>query len=311
MEVLRFGYRIPFRVIPFLSRVPIPLPSYSPSSIRGMALSAAVADLQEKGAVEPAPSFPGYYSRLFVTRYPQGHRGLATCDRPLTPQPFGASLPFSYGDGSVGSPVSSSGRLDGVAGSPGCLPLGYGAPVISALPAVLRGGFRPAVLGSVLRPLHCSASIHARHGSYLFHHASLKFPDPTLSGRLARSGIHISRDSAGEGLSALALSGAGSSSQPRQELSDSFSDAGLSGDESSHASFEGFSDPQACPEALLNASRVRVLSAAASSSLATASGSDVFNVLHRSGILSSDEVFTAPPQRCQSPPSRFRFGVLG
>ena len=45
----------------------IPLPSYSRSSIRGVALAAAVVDLLEKGAVEPAPSSPGYYNRLFVT----------------------------------------------------------------------------------------------------------------------------------------------------------------------------------------------------------------------------------------------------
>ena len=67
MEVLRFGYRILFCVIPAFSQALIPLPSYSPSSIRGIALSNAVADLQEKGAIEPAPSSPGYYSRLFVT----------------------------------------------------------------------------------------------------------------------------------------------------------------------------------------------------------------------------------------------------
>ena len=48
---------------------------------------------------------------------------------------------------------------------------------------------------------------------------------------------------------------------------------------SSHASFEGFSDPRTCPEALLNASRVCVLLAAASASLAAAPGSDVFNIL--------------------------------
>ena len=57
---------IPFRVIPSLSQVLIPLPSYSSSSIRGIALSAVVADLLQKGAVEPAPSSPGYYSCLFV-----------------------------------------------------------------------------------------------------------------------------------------------------------------------------------------------------------------------------------------------------
>ena len=67
VEVLRFRYQVSFRVSPVHSNVPIPLPSYSPSSIRGVALSAAVADLCAKGAIEPAPPSPGYYSRLFVT----------------------------------------------------------------------------------------------------------------------------------------------------------------------------------------------------------------------------------------------------
>ena len=40
-----------------------PLPSY----IRGLALSDAVSALVEKEAIEIAPSFPGFYSRLFVT----------------------------------------------------------------------------------------------------------------------------------------------------------------------------------------------------------------------------------------------------
>ena len=67
VQVLRFGYRIPFHSVPSLSHVLLPLPSYSPSSIRGVALAAVVVDLQEKKAIEPAPSSPGYYSRLFVT----------------------------------------------------------------------------------------------------------------------------------------------------------------------------------------------------------------------------------------------------
>ena len=67
VEVLRFGYCVPFLVTPPLSNVPFPLPSYSPSSIRGLALRAAVAELRAKGAIEPAPLSPGYYSRLFVT----------------------------------------------------------------------------------------------------------------------------------------------------------------------------------------------------------------------------------------------------
>ena len=67
VEVLRFGYCVPFLVTPPLSNVPIPLPSYSPSSIRELAPSAAVADLHAKGAIDPAPPSPGFYSRLFVT----------------------------------------------------------------------------------------------------------------------------------------------------------------------------------------------------------------------------------------------------
>ena len=45
----------------------LPLPSYSPTSIRGLALAAAVVALQEKEAIEPAPPSQGYYSWLFVT----------------------------------------------------------------------------------------------------------------------------------------------------------------------------------------------------------------------------------------------------
>ena len=46
--------------------------------------------------------------------HPQGHRGLATSDRSLTPQPFGSGLKFPHGDFRFGSPISSSGGVDGV-----------------------------------------------------------------------------------------------------------------------------------------------------------------------------------------------------
>ena len=46
---------------------PTPLPSYSPNSIRGLALSDAVSALVEKKAIEIAPPSPGFYSCLFVT----------------------------------------------------------------------------------------------------------------------------------------------------------------------------------------------------------------------------------------------------
>ena len=67
MEVLRYGYRIPFLHDPPLSKVPIPIPSYHPLSTKGVALGEVTQALIAKSAVElaPLPSL-GFYSRLFV-----------------------------------------------------------------------------------------------------------------------------------------------------------------------------------------------------------------------------------------------------
>ena len=67
VEVLRFGYPIPFLSSPPLSPVPVPMPSYNPVSTRGVALEEVTLGLIAKGAVELAPlPSPGFYSRLFV-----------------------------------------------------------------------------------------------------------------------------------------------------------------------------------------------------------------------------------------------------
>ena len=66
MEVLWEGYCIPFLKPPPLSAESIPMPSYTPASIKGAALEVTLA-LITKGAVELAPlPSPGFYSRLFV-----------------------------------------------------------------------------------------------------------------------------------------------------------------------------------------------------------------------------------------------------
>ena len=67
VEVLRVGYCLPFLSTPPLSTAPIPMPSYSPTSIKGAALEEVTLGLVVKGAVELAPlPSPGFYSRLFV-----------------------------------------------------------------------------------------------------------------------------------------------------------------------------------------------------------------------------------------------------
>ena len=72
VEALRVGYRIPFDRRPPLSERPLPLPAYSPQSIKGVALTQELQNLLRKGAVEPAPQSPGFYSRLFLVQKASG-----------------------------------------------------------------------------------------------------------------------------------------------------------------------------------------------------------------------------------------------
>ena len=46
--------------------------AYSPQSIRGVALTQELQNLLRKGAVEPAPQSPGFYSRLFLVQKASG-----------------------------------------------------------------------------------------------------------------------------------------------------------------------------------------------------------------------------------------------
>ena len=57
---------------PPLSERPLSLPAYSPQSIKGVALTQELQTLLRKGAVEPAPQSPGFYSRLFLVQKASG-----------------------------------------------------------------------------------------------------------------------------------------------------------------------------------------------------------------------------------------------
>ena len=72
VEVLRVGYQIPFDRQPPLSERLLSLPAYSQQSIKGVALTQELQNLLQKGAVEPAPQSPGFYSRLFLVQKASG-----------------------------------------------------------------------------------------------------------------------------------------------------------------------------------------------------------------------------------------------
>ena len=158
-----------------LSSVPLPLPSYSPTSVRGLALAAVVEALQVKEAIELCTSFPGLLQLSLCDS--QGHRWVAPGDRPLTPQQLGGCLPFPHGDYPVCSPISPSQRLDGIPGSPGCIPPCSGPSVFTTLPEVLRVRVGLPVPHPLLRPVDGCAGVYISHGPDLFDNASSRFPD--------------------------------------------------------------------------------------------------------------------------------------
>ena len=227
----------------------------------------------------------GHRDRASFTRvqqsplcYSQSHRGLATGHRPLPPQRLGGPLQFSYGDCPVGSPVSPSGRLDGVLGSPGRLPPGSCTSGFSPLPEVLLGRCGVSVYDPVLRPVIRSSSVHPRHGSYFFNHASPRFSSSPLSRRLAGPGLHLPGPGACEGLPPLAMSLPRSHSKSFEELFGSNSDFRLSRDDSRDFSFEGFPDPQTGPKALSSSPTVLLRPSPTSVGLTQSSRHDVLHV---------------------------------
>ena len=299
MEVLRFGYWIPFLVTPVFSNVPITLPSYSPSSIRGLALNAAVADLSAKGAIEPAPPSPGYYSCLFVTPKVTGgwqpvidlsplsrsvlvsHFHMETQQTVLQSlRPGDWLVCLDLQDAYLKVPVHLTSRR--------YLRFCVGDAVYQFCALCFGLSTAPQTFTRVMAPI--SSIMH----SFVFR--ILRYLDDWLV--LGSSFREIVR--ARDFLLWLC-----------HELPDTFTDPGLSGDEASDASFEGFPEPQTCPEALMSLLRVCLLSSSTSVSLASAARGNVVAVDDCSGVPASDTIPSAPTEFCRPSPSGLRHCVLG
>ena len=164
---------------------------------------------------------------------------------------------------------------------------------------------------SLLRPFDSSASVHSCHGPDFVDCASSRVPDPEVPRRLASPRVHVPGSCSGEGLSPLALPGARCPGQMGEELFDSHSDLGLSGDAASDALFEGFPDSQTCPEARISCFRLHLLSSAAAGPVASAVGGNVVSVLNRSGISTPDAVSSAASELRQLSSSGFGQCFLG
>ena len=185
MEVLQFGYRIPFLQVPPLSKEPIPMASYSPTSTKAIAQEEVTISCRERGGRTSSSSFSGLLQP--DVRCLEDLRVMETSDRPLGLQSFHFKDSLQDGDHLVGSCVSSSGRLDGLHRSQGSILASPRPPGLSQVPAVC--GLRQAlpVLGSLLRPLHGSPGLHQGYGSNLDHSLQSRHSYVSIPRRLAYS----------------------------------------------------------------------------------------------------------------------------
>ena len=267
---------------------------------------AGVVRLSGKGGHRDRASFSGVLQSPLC--HSQSHRGLATCHRPLTPQWLGGALQFSYGDCPVRFPVSPSGGLDGVPGSPERLPPGSCTSGLSPFPEVLRGGCGVSVSDPVLQPVFRSSGVQPRHGSYIFHHASPQFSPSPLSGS---PGLHLPGSGACEGLPPLAMSSRRGHSQSFEELFGPDSDVGLSRDDLRDFSFEGFPDPQTGSEVLPTSPGVFIRPSPPCVGFEESSRDDVVHARHRSVFSAPYALPSTSPQCGRSSPARRSSCLLG
>ena len=72
VQIAKEEYSVPFLFPPPLSPEPIHLPSYASQSTKRVAVREEVIKFLLKSALEPAPTSPGFYSRLFVVMKSSG-----------------------------------------------------------------------------------------------------------------------------------------------------------------------------------------------------------------------------------------------
>ena len=161
--MLRLGY-----CLPFLSTPPLPLfPSQcllpAPSPLRGLLWRRSPWAYCQ--GCSGACSTP--FSRLLQpsVRSMEDLGVMASGHRPLPSHSLCGRVPLSAGDHSVCTPVSTSGRLDGLHRSQGSVSSGASSSCFSSLSSLHVPWHGLPVQSSVLCPLHGSAGLHQGHGS--------------------------------------------------------------------------------------------------------------------------------------------------
>ena len=210
---------------------------------------------------------------------------METCDRPIPSQPLRSPHPVPHGNFGFRPPVAPPRRLDGVIRPTRCLPPGPCPSGLSEVSQVLHGSRRFSVQGSLLWSFLGASGLHLGHGSILLIYAPLRLQDPSLLRRLATSGILVSGDYTGEGLSPMVMRSFGYSDKSFEEYPPSFSMPGLSRHDSPVISFTGFSIAGSRAQGFISRRGIRIFKAAAAKALALSSRRHVLSLGGGSGFL--------------------------
>ena len=275
MEVLRFGYHLPFLSTPPLSAALIPMSSYSPHSIKGAAVEEVTLGLIVKGAVELAPlPSPGFYSCLFVVWKTSGSWrpviDLSHLNRFVDVSHFqmetiqSALLSVRQGDWMASIDLKEA-YLQ--------VPIHPGFSSLSTL-RVQRP--RLPVQSAVLWPLHGSAGLHSGHGSCIRYSPFYGDPYEMLSRRLARPVFLSGVPPQGSLDCPPALPRVGHCGEPSKVQPCSISGGSVSGGCHRRKDFQGFSVAGAHPQASVNSRRISVLRLASRELVALAAGRSFF-----------------------------------
>ena len=236
---------------------------------------------------------------------------LETYNRSLDSQQEREVREVQDGDSSICSSFDQNRGLDGVPGSPGCLPSNPHSSGIEEVPQIHNSGGVVSIQGTLLRSHNSSSSVHSGHGPYFGHYASSRLPDSPLPRRLVDPGLLSSRGSAGKGLSPLALSSTRYSDQLREEQSNSISGGFLSGNEDSDCSFEGFPDSGTVKEIGCTVRGVPLQVSSTGVGLEESFGENVLSFSSGAGLSSSDEISSTQASSVLGFSGRRGFGLVG
>ena len=157
MRIVQWGYKIPFVTLPPL-RLQGQETTYPKGSLKWSSLNQSVQELRNKGAIEPAPLTPGFYSRLFLVRKATGEWrpiiDLSSLNVFVHCPSFTMETPRSIPQGPSTGPVVNLPRPER------CLLSYRDRPSRQTLPTLLSQWHRLAVHSTAIRVVNQSESIY-------------------------------------------------------------------------------------------------------------------------------------------------------